>query len=268
MRIVTKREKSPFLVMFTLVTLFTLGWAGTASAQDASPTLPPRDSGGQVSAPASPSGTTPQRKEGEAGKQEERQPSGTKDKEAEPAPTPAPPCTPISGSTEAYWAIFKVITTLFAAMLVLLIALVIFASVNQNWSIAKALSEECRSQPKEITKDNLIMIASSSRLIALFGLAGILTIVLGFGYAAIRHLVMCGNVPDLSGVRNFLFGSATLFAPYLANQVREAFTQARTGKQGNGASNKTSAGQQIAPQPAPPGGPAPQGSSPPPGKQP
>ena len=93
-----------------------------------------------------------------------------------------------------------------------------------QWSFGDALSEESEFQPKEIRqRSDLIMLASSSRLIALLGLLGILTTVLGIGYAVMWNLFVYGTVPDLSEVRSFLYGSACLFAPYLANKLAGVF---------------------------------------------
>ncbi len=52
---------------------------------------------------------------------------------------------------------------------------------------------------------------------------GILTLVIGIGYAVMWNLFIYGTVPDLSQVRAFLYGSACLFAPYLANQLSNVF---------------------------------------------
>ncbi len=96
---------------------------------------------------------------------------------------------------------------------------------EDRWSLTDALSEESICQPKEIrTKKDVILLASSSRLIALIGLMGILSTVLGIGYCIMWNLMIYGTVPDLSGVQAFLLGSATLFAPYLANKISDMVT--------------------------------------------
>jgi hypothetical protein len=96
---------------------------------------------------------------------------------------------------------------------------------NGKWSLSDAVSEESACQPKVITaKSDVILLASTSRVIALLGLLGILTTVLGIGYSIMWNLFAFGTVPDLSQVRSFLYGSATLFAPYLFNQAREVFS--------------------------------------------
>ena len=123
----------------------------------------------------------------------------------------------------AYQNAAEVITRLLVAVLVV-IALALVVATIRGWSLGDAVSEESSVQPTVInSKKDVVMVASSSRLIALLGLLGILTIVLGVGYAVIWRLFVYGDTPDLTEVRNYLFGSACLFAPYLANQLREIF---------------------------------------------
>ncbi|HEX9045676.1 MAG TPA: hypothetical protein VF988_01505 [Verrucomicrobiae bacterium] len=99
------------------------------------------------------------------------------------------------------------------------------AQVAQQWSFGDALSEEAAYQPKEVRhKGDVILLASSSRLIALLGLLGILMIVIGVGCAVMWNLFLFGTIPDLSQIRLFLYGAACLFAPYLANQLGGIFT--------------------------------------------
>jgi len=129
-----------------------------------------------------------------------------------------------SPAVAAYQAASGVMTNL----LIVLVAFVIIGlgiASFKGWSLGDALAEESSKQPAVITsKRDVIMVASSSRLIALLGLLGILTTVLGVGYALLWRLFVYGSTPDLTQARNFLFGSATLFAPYLANQVREVYS--------------------------------------------
>jgi hypothetical protein len=99
------------------------------------------------------------------------------------------------------------------------------AQAAGNWSFGDALSEESMFQPAVIqTKRDVIMIASSSRLIALLGMLGILMIVVGVGYAVVWNLFIHGTVPDLVPLRSFLYGTACLFAPYLANKLSGIFS--------------------------------------------
>jgi hypothetical protein len=129
-----------------------------------------------------------------------------------------------SPAVSAYNLVAWTITILLAALLLVVIVALGFATAK-GWSLGDAVSEESSQQPKVITrKEDVVMVASSSRLIALLGLLGILTTVLAIGYAILWRLFVYGNSPDLTQVRNFLFASATLFAPYLANQLREIFS--------------------------------------------
>jgi hypothetical protein len=131
-----------------------------------------------------------------------------------------------SPSVAAYSDVFRVVTsTLVILGLVLIIGLWRAASKGK-WSLGTALSEEAAVQPQKINGPaDVILVGSTSRLIALVGLLGILVIVLGIGYSIIWNLFVAGKSPDLSYVKSFLFGAASLFAPYLANQVRAAFDQ-------------------------------------------
>ena len=125
-----------------------------------------------------------------------------------------------------------------------------------GWSLQEALSEESIFQPKVITqKSEVITYASTSRVIALIGLMGILCIVVGVGYAIIWNLTMFGVVPDLSQVRSYLLGAACLFAPYLANQLSGAITPSAKPQPGD--SPATTAVTGVAPA-TPLAGPAPQ----------
>lgn len=118
-----------------------------------------------------------------------------------------------------------VATALLAGLLAFMLRDVKKAQDLNQWSLGDALSEESAYQPKEIKqKSDVILFASTSRLIALIGLMGILAVVVGMGYSIMWNLFVYGTVPDLSQVRSFLLGSATLFAPYLANQISSAFT--------------------------------------------
>jgi len=134
------------------------------------------------------------------------------------------------------------------------VVLSLFVASLKGWSLGDALSEESSMQPATITsKKDVIMVASSSRIIAFLGLLGILTIVLGVGYAVIWRLFVYGDTPDLSQVRNYLFGSACLFAPYLANQLREVFDRSGTPQPDTTSTETAAATSVTGIAPAPPG---------------
>jgi hypothetical protein len=139
-----------------------------------------------------------------------------------------PTIDPNSPSVRHYARVFAAITALLFILLLVIVIVLVAYMVKGKWSLAGALSEESSYQPKEIVvsqdgQSNVVMVASTSRLIALLGLLGILTTVLGIGYSIIWNLFVYGTVPPLTQVRSFLFGAACLFAPYLANQARAAF---------------------------------------------
>jgi hypothetical protein len=107
-------------------------------------------------------------------------------------------------------------------LLVLMLAAVGISLATGKWSLREALSEKSSVHPKE---GAATLIPSTSRFIALFGLLGIVTILLGIGYAIIWNLLIYHKPPDsLSEINSFLLGAASLFAPYIANQLRVAFT--------------------------------------------
>jgi hypothetical protein len=95
------------------------------------------------------------------------------------------------------------------------------ASDKNAWSLADALSEEGEVSEGDATVKK--MVASSSRLIAFFGLVVMLCFFIGFGLFVLYDFGADGKVPDsIGGVVKFLLAGLSLFAPYAANQVRAA----------------------------------------------
>ena len=104
---------------------------------------------------------------------------------------------------------------------------------GSGWSIASAISEESQFQPSQIDKNSVIVFASASRFIAVIGLCGIFSIVLGIGYYLLWSLFLFNEVPaNLGKISTFLASTATLFVPYAFNQVRAAVTDRKTVPQG------------------------------------
>lgn len=95
-------------------------------------------------------------------------------------------------------------------------------TTGQVWSLADATSEE-----STITRDGTpttVMTASTSRLIALYGMLVILIVYLSTATIVLWDLAATGRSPSgLDKVMNFMLGGVSLFAPYAANQVRAAF---------------------------------------------
>ena len=125
---------------------------------------------------------------------------------------------------EAAKAASKVFWWVFAStgsLLLLLLLAVGAGLVWGKWSLREALSEKPSVRSREAAAPPL---PSTSRFIALIGLLGILTILLGVVYAIIWNLLLYHKPPDsLSEINSFMLGAASLFAPYIANQLRAAF---------------------------------------------
>jgi len=117
--------------------------------------------------------------------------------------------------------VFRRVFCFTGILLVLMLAVVAISLVWGKWSLRDALSEKSPVQPKE---GAAVPLPSTSRFIALFGLLGTLTILLGVGYAIIWNLLIYHKPPEnLSEIDSFLLGAASLFAPYIVNQLRAAF---------------------------------------------
>ena len=127
----------------------------------------------------------------------------------------------------AFWATFCIMTAIlvFAFMFVVLGLL-----RSRDWQLGDALSEEAGNQPDPLPAGTKpVMVASSSRLIALLGLLNILGVFLGFGffflYSAFAGTISSSDMmSSMKSVIYYLFSGAVMFAPYLANQLRDAFT--------------------------------------------
>ncbi len=139
---------------------------------------------------------------------------------ANPAPAPA-----FGVSRDAvFWATFCIMTAILAFAF-LFVAMGLLRS--RDWQLGDALSEEAGNQPDPLPAGvKPIMVASSSRLIALFGLLTILGVFLGFGYYFLYAAFagMKTELADMKSVVYYLFSGAVMFAPYLANQLRDAFS--------------------------------------------
>lgn len=91
---------------------------------------------------------------------------------------------------------------------------------ERDWRFADALSEEVTLTNAD-GQPTLVLVASASRLIAVFGMVVILSLYLTFGLALLWDLSATGTAPSsLDGVMKFLIGGGSLFAPYLFNQIR------------------------------------------------
>jgi hypothetical protein len=107
---------------------------------------------------------------------------------------------------------------------------------NSSWSLSDALSEEADVTPFDqsgkpyIGPDNKALVASelrasSSRLIALIGLIGILMLYLGFGLEVLFRFGNGDEVPTaaINTIEQMLLYGAIMFAPYIANKFSSVF---------------------------------------------
>lgn len=75
--------------------------------------------------------------------------------------------------------------------------------------------------PEKVTR----MVASSSRLIALLGLIGILALFLGFGLVLIWQVARGAAVKDaIDSISDYLLYGVVMFAPYLVNKFSSVFS--------------------------------------------
>ncbi len=90
----------------------------------------------------------------------------------------------------------------------------------RQWRLSDALSEEV-SFVDAAGHTVSLLVASSSRLIAMLGLIVILSLYIGVGMVVLFAFATGGAVPSIvDSVLKFLVGGAGLFVPYLANQLR------------------------------------------------
>jgi len=99
---------------------------------------------------------------------------------------------------------------------------------DQDWSLAKALSETETVENSDVKDPSKLVkstttIPSTSRLIAMLGMMIIVVLFLGIGITIIWNLGSTGSMPKLTDLTTFLYGGASLFAPYAINKFSEAF---------------------------------------------
>lgn len=125
----------------------------------------------------------------------------------------------------SFWAVFTVMT-----LLVFTLAIAVAAGLMwpKTFSLSDALSAPSPVQPKIDKPADVLLLGSTSRLIAFIGLLGILCLALGVGYSVVYDIIVQNEAPQLTQVSWFLGAMASLFAPYLASQVKEAVTHAKT----------------------------------------
>ena len=101
------------------------------------------------------------------------------------------------------------------------------ARAGNGWSLVDALSEESEQTATNAAGEATTavrMIASSSRLIALLGLMGILTLFMGCGAIMLWILGKGGNVKEnAESYSTFLMYGVVMFAPYMVNKFSAIF---------------------------------------------
>jgi hypothetical protein len=142
------------------------------------------------------------------------------------------PSQALPGCDGPFWPVFWIVTIfLFLFLIITFVALL----RSKDWSLADTVSEEASPQPAVLPADREgkpIMVASTSRLVALLGLLGILSMFLGVGYYILWSLFCKNTVPQLWEIMRFFYGGAAMFAPYAVNQIRTAFEAFSPGGKG------------------------------------
>jgi hypothetical protein len=95
-------------------------------------------------------------------------------------------------------------------------------ATSAPWRLSDALSEEGDVTDASGVK-RTIMVASSSRLIALFGMIVIMALFLGVGTVVLWSFAKTGTVEKLDGILQYFLAGAGLFIPYSINQIRAGF---------------------------------------------
>ena len=151
---------------------------------------------------------------------------------AQPTPSAAAVCTPGWPAPPA-WFIYLVIIAVFAALFFALAAVRQHLGRASGWSLADALSEESDLTVLDASGQvqlqgntplkKTVLVASSSRLIALVGMLAILALFIGFGVFILWGFAETGCVPSsASEALKFMLGGMTFFAPYAVNKVAGA----------------------------------------------
>ena len=102
-----------------------------------------------------------------------------------------------------------------------------------SWSLSDALSEEADLSVDQAglpytvngaVVKKTVLVASTSRLIALVGMFAIVSLFIGFGFLELWAFAKTGMLFAASDILKFLLGGTTLFAPYLVNKFASVFS--------------------------------------------
>jgi len=123
-------------------------------------------------------------------------------------------------------AILIALSYIFVLGAIARIASMLISTQTPVWNLNAALSEEVEFTSTDgngVKTTKTEMVASSSRVIALFGLIVLLVLFMGMGSIAMWHFATTGEMPDFGGIMNFFYAGAGLFVPYGLNQFKAAF---------------------------------------------
>jgi hypothetical protein len=146
--------------------------------------------------------------------------------------------SPADWAVPSPWFVYTVVLVVLVGTLVSLL-LIRAALGASHWSLADALSEvtevtatvknaqgdleprlDASGKPLMVTEPR----ASSSRLIAMMGMMGILLMFVGFGSFSLYAFALTGTVSSqIDKVIYFLMSGMTLFAPYVVNKFASMF---------------------------------------------
>jgi hypothetical protein len=208
--------------------LFAPAFAVAAAAPTASPSAAPAADPGKADAEKTDPGKTDAGTT-DAGKTDSGKTDTRSDGASRSASAPTAPPKP------APTAFVYTVIVILAVVGLGSLAFINYAIFKSNWSLAEALSEpEDRPVADPTTTYKLdaaqkpilapTMTASTSRLIALFGLYGVLMLYIGFGTLMLYYVGTAQPMPpSLADANTFLLSGLTLFAPYVVNKFASVF---------------------------------------------
>jgi hypothetical protein len=149
------------------------------------------------------------------------------------SPLASPPSS--NGGAAPTWFINAIFAALAVLGLTALVWIYVVLRDAPAWHLADALSEDTDMPLKDAAGNPVmnngspvlapVLVSSTSRLIALYGMIAILLLYLGFG-AFVLYDIGAGQPlpPNLDKVQAFLVSGLTLFAPYVVNKFASVFT--------------------------------------------
>lgn len=140
------------------------------------------------------------------------------------------------------WFTYSVIGIVVVGAIVSMLLVRAALTATKTWSLSDALSEETEvssivdGKPQINTATNepitvVLMMASTSRLIAFMGMLVLILMFVGFGSFALYGFAVSGTLPaSMDQVGKFLLAGMTLFAPYAVNKFASMFESLGGGK--------------------------------------